>query len=101
MLDALGPAQIADVHQAINTVFDFDECSKVGKVAHAAFDSCAHRELVMQRFPGIGFQLLHAQRNAPFLGVDIQHHALNAVVHVDDLRRMLHALGPGHLAHVH
>ena len=37
MLDALGPGQIADVNQAVDAVFDFDEGAEVGHVANAAF----------------------------------------------------------------
>ena len=37
MLDALGPAQIADVNQSVNAVFNFDEGAEVGQVANPAF----------------------------------------------------------------
>ena len=38
MLDALGPAQVADVYQAVDAVLDFDEGAEVGQVADLAFD---------------------------------------------------------------
>src|SRR5207302_9473422 len=35
---ALDPAQITDVHQAVDTIFDLDEGAEVGEVAYASFD---------------------------------------------------------------
>ncbi len=35
MLYALCPAQIADVDQAVNAFFNFDECAEVGQVTDA------------------------------------------------------------------
>ena len=65
MLDALGPAQIADVNQPVNAVFNFDESAKVSQVANAAFNRRADRILLMQPLPRIRLKLLQAERNAP------------------------------------
>ncbi len=43
MLDALGPAQVGDVDEAVDAVFDLDEGAEVGEVADAAFDDGADR----------------------------------------------------------
>ena len=53
MLDALGPAQVGDVNQAVDAVFDLDEGAEVGEVAHAALDHCAGRILLGQVLPRI------------------------------------------------
>jgi len=45
MLHALGPAQVADVHQAVDAVFDFDEGSEVSQIANLAFDDAAWERL--------------------------------------------------------
>ena len=100
MLHALGPAQIADVDQAVNAFLDFDERAEIGEVAHPALDRGAHRILVMQRVPGIGGQLPHAERDAPLLRIHAQHDAIDLIANVDQLRRVLDALGPGHFADV-
>ena len=86
--------------QAVDAVFDFDEGAEVGQVAHAAFDRHADGELLVQRIPRIGRQLPHAERNAALGRVHVQHHAFHLIADVDQLRRMLHALRPGHLADV-
>src|SRR6185295_5135529 len=85
MLHAFGPTQIADVDQAVDTFLDLDECAEVGEVAHPAFDRRTHWVLVMQRVPGIGGQLPHAQRNAPLLRIHAQYHAIHLIAHVDQL----------------
>jgi hypothetical protein len=61
MLHPLGPAQVADMDQAIDAVLDFDERAEIGQVAYAAFHRHAHGIFIVQRIPGIGRQLPHAQ----------------------------------------
>ena len=51
MLDALGPAQVGDVDEAVNAVFNFDECAEVSEVADAAFDDCADGIFVGEALP--------------------------------------------------
>src|SRR5713226_8740324 len=100
MLYALGPAQIADVDQAVDTLFDLDKRAEVGEVADPAFDSRTYGILVVQRVPRVGRQLPHAQRNTPLLRIDAQHHAIHLIAPVDQLRGMLDAFGPRHLTDV-
>ena len=100
MLDPLDPTEIADVHQSVDTVFDFNECAEIGQIANPAFNGGADRILVMQRVPGIGCQLPHTERDAPLLRIHVQHHGLDLVAHIDQFRGMLHAFGPGHFADV-
>ena len=100
MFHALGPAQIADVDQAVDAVFDFDEGSEVGEIANASFDRHADRELLMQRIPRIRRQLAHAERNAALGRIHVEHHALHLIADIDQLRGMLHALRPRHFADV-
>ena len=100
MLHALGPAQVADVDQAVDAVFDLDEGTEIGQVAHAAFDRHADRELLVQRIPRIGGQLAHPERDASFSRIHVEDHAFDLVANVDQLRRMLHPLRPCHFADV-
>ena len=100
MLHALGPAQVADVYQAVDAVFDLDERAEVSQ-------DCA-RDLQPSSRPGTSrganptdwCQLAHAERDAAFGRVHVQNHALDLVANIDQLRGMLHALGPCHLADV-
>src|SRR5258708_20501110 len=101
MLDALGPAQVADVHQPVDAIFDFNEGAKVGQVADPAFHDSSCGIALGKMFPGILEQLLHAQRNTTVAGIDAENDGLDFVARLDQLRGMLHPLGPGHLGDVH
>src|SRR5262249_739203 len=50
--------------------------------------------------PRVGLDLLQAERDAPRARIHAEHHRLDAVADVEDLRRMLHALAPRHFADV-
>lgn len=52
-------------------------------------------------FPRIGGNLLHAQRDAATLLVDIQHHHFDFVTHLHNLGRVDVLVGPIHLGDVH
>src|ERR1700736_4676872 len=100
MLDALGPAQVRYVDESVDTVFDLDESTEVGEVADAALDDGADGVLVLKLLPRILLELLHAERDAAVAGVDAENDGVDLVAGLDQLRRMLHALGPGHLGDV-
>src|SRR5882724_11037511 len=100
MLHALGPAHVADVDEAVNAVFDLDEGAELGEIAYFSFDGRADGILIVQLLPRIRSQLLHAERDAAFAGIHAEHHGLDLIANVDDLRWVLHALRPGHLADV-
>src|SRR5271165_1898176 len=101
MLHARGPAQVADVHEPVDPVFDLDKGAELGQIANPAFDRRTYRIFIVQRIPGIGRELPHAQRNPAFGRVHAQHHAIHLVANVDQLRRMLHPFRPSHFADVH
>ena len=56
--------------------------------------------LLGQLVPRVALDLLQAERDAPRAGIDAEHHRLDAVADVQDLRRVLDALAPRHLADV-
>src|SRR3989475_3403456 len=100
VLDALGPGDVADVHQAVDSLLHAHEDAEVGDVAHLAADDRADRVLLLEQGPGIGLDLLHAQRDALRLRIDVQHHGVHLVADGHDLRRVLDPLRPAHLADV-
>ena len=79
---------------------DLDERAELGQVADLAGDLGADRVLLGQLVPRVALDLLQAERNPPRARVDAQHHRLHRVADVEDLRRVLDALAPGHLADV-
>ena len=56
--------------------------------------------LFFELLPGVFLQLLHAERDAAVAGIDAEDDGVDLVAGLDQLRRMLHALGPGHLGDV-
>src|SRR5215211_2149109 len=52
---------------------------------------------LVQRLPGVLLHLLHAETDATGSRIDTQHFNLDQVSRVDNLARVLHALGPAHL----
>ena len=100
MLDALGPAQVRDVNQTVDAVFNLDEGAKVGQVAHPALNDCPGRILLGQVLPRVVEQLFHAQRDAAVGRIHAQHHCIHLVGRLDQLGRMLEALRPGHFRKV-
>src|SRR6202044_1064387 len=92
MLNALGPAQVRDVNEAIDAVFDLDEGAEVGKIADAAFDDGSGRVLVLK--------LLHAERDAGVVRNDAEDDGFDLIAGLDHLRRMLHPFAPRHFRYV-
>src|SRR5262245_60321677 len=100
VLQALAPRHVRDVDQAVDAVLDLDERAELGQVADLAGDRRADRVLLGQLVPRVALDLLEAERDPPRAGIDAEHHGLDAVADVEDLRRMLDALAPRHLADV-
>src|SRR6185369_17722785 len=100
VLDALCPAQVRNVNEAVDAVFDLDEGAKVSQVAHAALDDSTGRVLVLELLPWILLKLLHAQRDATVVWIDAQNDGVYLIARLHQLRGVLHTLGPGHLGDV-
>src|SRR5258708_40019559 len=53
MLHALGPTQTADVHQAVDAIFDLDESAEGGQGADTSFDRHSDGECPVPLVPGL------------------------------------------------
>ena len=60
----------------------------------------ADRVLLAELVPRVALDLLEAERDPPRRRIDAEHHRLDGVADVEDLRRMLDALAPRHLGDV-
>src|SRR5689334_21358665 len=100
MLDALAPRHVGDVNQAVDVFFDLHECAELGEIADLALDARAHRILLGQLVPRVGLDLLEAERNATRRRIHAEHHRIDGVADVENLRWMLDALAPRHLGDV-
>src|ERR1043166_761664 len=100
MLHALGPGEIAHMHQTVDSFFDFDERAEVGHVAHATFYHAADAVTAIDRGPRVRLELLQPERNAPVLGMHFEDDGLHLIARLHYLRGMLHSARPCHLADV-
>jgi len=81
----LGPGHFGHVDQAFNAGFQLNKCAVVGDVGDAARELGADRILGFHAVPRIGLQLLHAERDALGVGVDLDDLDLDGVAHGQDL----------------
>ncbi|OQB91347.1 MAG: hypothetical protein BWX83_00592 [Candidatus Cloacimonetes bacterium ADurb.Bin117] len=101
MVDALGPADVGYVDQTIDAVRNFNKSTKGGEAFHGTGDNTADGVMVLDREPGIGFHLLHAQGDATVFLVQFQHDGVHGVAHLHYLAGVGYFFGPAHFRDVH
>ena len=92
--------QIGNMHEAVDAFFNLDESAKVSELADPAFYHTADRVALVHGRPGVGFELLDAERNAALRRLHFQHDAFDIVSDFHYFGRVLHAPRPGHLGDV-
>src|SRR5207245_631842 len=85
----LGPRHFRDVDQAFDTRLLFDERAVVGDVGDAAGEARVQRILRLDALPRIVEQLLHAERDAVGLVVDLDDLDLHGLADGQDLGRVI------------
>src|SRR6476620_12397332 len=88
------------MHKTINSVFNLDERTEIGKIPNSAMDSRTNLVAFMQRLPWIFLYLLHAETDPTCLWIHAQHFNINSVTRIDDFAWMLDAFGPAHFRNV-
>ena len=91
MLHALAPRHLGNMHKAFDARSEFDKSAVVGNVDNLAGDTNAREVLIRNERPGIGLQLLVAERNAFLLAVVLEHLDGDLVADLEQLRRMVDA----------
>ena len=87
----LGPRHFGDVDQAFDAGLQLDERAVVGDVGDAALELGADRELGLDALPRIVEQLLHAERDAVGLVVDLDDLDLHRLADVEHFGRVIDA----------
>src|SRR4029077_19474355 len=82
---------LGDVDQPLDAGLELDERAVVGDVGHAGLEAGADRELGVDALPRIGLQLLHAERDAVRLVVDLDDLDLHLLADVEHLGRVIDA----------
>src|SRR6185369_3294805 len=80
--------------------FNLDEGAEVRQVTDASMNARADVITLVQSLPRVLLHLFHAETDAPGARVNAEHFDLNTVAGIDDLARMLDALGPAHFGNV-
>ena len=95
----VGPVHLRDVHQALDARLDLDERAVVGDVGDLAEQARARRVAARQADPRVLAELLHAERDAVLLLVELEHLRGDLVADRQHFRRMLDA-APGEVGDV-
>src|SRR5690606_3113767 len=96
---ALPISHFANVHQAFNARLEFNERAVVGDVGDAAGELAAGRVLGINAIPRIGHELLHAERDALGVRIDLHDLDFHRIAHVEHLARVRDTL-PAHVGDV-
>src|SRR4030095_6391864 len=91
VLHALAPRHLGNMHKAFNTRSELDKSAVVGNVNNLAGDTNAREVLIRNERPGIGLQLLVAERNAFLLAVVLKHLDGDLLTDLEQFRRMVDA----------
>ena len=100
VLNLLGPAQVADVDEAVNTFLNLNEYAEVGEVANLSSVLAADGVLGFDSLPGIVLQLLDAQRHLALVAIQSQDNCLYLVANLHEVLSAAQVLAPRHLANV-
>src|SRR5208282_106969 len=96
---ALRPGHFADVDEAFDALFEFDESSVVGDADNATVNVGADGIAVLGVEPGVGCELFEAERDALLVFVVLQNLDLNLIAYIDEVARVGKA-SPGHVGDV-
>ena len=91
MLDALAPGHLADVNEAFDARLELDKRAVVGEADHLAAHAGAHRIPIHDVRPGIGDELLVAERHTLGRRIVLEHDHVDRVVHLEELGGMADA----------
>ena len=100
VLNLLGPAQVADVDEAVNTFLNLNEYAEVGEVANLSGVLAADGVLGFDGLPGIVLQLLDAQRHLALVAIQSQDNCLYLVTNLHEVLSAAQVLAPRHFANV-
>src|SRR5262245_27400176 len=95
------PGDVRQVHETVDAARQADEDAEVGDRLDLAADLVAAVVVVRELLPRVRLALLDAQRDAAALFVDVEHHDLDFLADVHDLRRIDVLVRPVHLGDVH
>src|SRR5262249_51560564 len=91
MLHPAAPGHFRNMDKTLDARLELHECAVVGDAHHAAHYPASRRVMLGSSKPRIGRELLHAERYAFLVAIELQHPDRNLVADVEDFRRVSHA----------
>src|SRR5437870_9316866 len=91
---------LRDVQQPVHPGLQLDERAEVGEADDLARHPRAHRIALLDRGPRVGLDLLEPEGDPLVLAIEIQDLRLDLLALLEDLRRVTHVAGPGHVRDV-
>src|ERR1700722_12625479 len=95
------PGDVGQVHQAVDVALQADKDAEVGDRLDLTGHLVATVVVLGELLPRVGIALLEAEGDAATLFVDVEHHDLDFLAGVHDLRRVDVLVGPVHFRDVH
>ncbi len=100
MIDLLRPAQVGDVHHAVDAFLELHERAVGRHVADLALHLLADDVALLDLVPRVGFELADAERNLLLLLVDAEHDGFDFLAERENVGRTGDALRPGEFGNV-
>ena len=94
MLYLLGPREVGDVDQTINTLFKLYKDTEVGEVANLGSVLASNGIFHLDSSLGIFFQLLDAEAHLALLAVEGQDNSFDFVAYLQELLSRTQVLAP-------
>ena len=101
MVDALGPADIGNVDEAIDAILDLHKRAKSGEAFYLAGEYGSDGEVIFNGKPGVGIHLFHTQGDALVFLIQFQHDGIHRVADLEYLAGIGDLLGPAHFRDVY
>ena len=98
--DFLCPADVGDMDETIDAIFDADEETEIGDIADFALDDGANGIFFFEDFPGIRLGLFHAEADLLGFGVEAEDDDVDDITDIDDTAGVFDAACPAHFADV-
>src|SRR6185503_10700333 len=99
-VDRLAEVELAHRNEALDVVADIDDYALVHQADNLAAQLGADRIGLTDPQPRILGRLLETKRDPLVLGIDVENHDIDRVTFLHHFRRVLNALGPGHVGDV-
>ena len=99
LVDALGPGQLGDVHQPLDTRLQFHKRAVRHEIDHLAGNLLADGKFLVDVLPRVFLLLLQAEADTLALLVDVEHHDLQLLPNDEQLRGVRDA-APAHVGNV-